>query len=132
MGARGVSLGDAAGFGANHVQIVGRDDVVFVTAGPERADGVWWWKVTTQAGVVGWGINDDLLPHSGACFGLTAATFSPTPSPAARAAAMATPGGKSGSLPSTGANTGGLVTAGVLIVILAVAGLIRRRNESAT
>ena len=132
VGAQGLILGDAPGFGANHVQIVGRDDVVLVTAGPERADGLWWWRVTTQSGVVGWGINDQLLPYAGACFAPPTATAMPTPSPAAGVGATATPVSQSGSLPSTGGNSSGLVYAGILIVILVVVGLIRRRSQSAT
>jgi hypothetical protein len=50
-------LGDAPGFSANYVQTVGRDDIVLVMAGPERADGLWWWRVATRTGVVGWGSN---------------------------------------------------------------------------
>jgi LPXTG-motif cell wall-anchored protein len=132
VGAEGLILGDAPGFSANHVQIVGRGDVVLVTAGPERADGVWWWRVATRTGVVGWGSNDQMLPQAGACFELTVATASPTSSPTAKAGITATPGDQTGSLPSTGTNTAGLATAGILILVLVVVGLIRRRTQSAT
>jgi len=132
VGAQGLILGDAPGFNANHVQTVGRDDVVLVTAGPERADGLWWWRVATRTGVVGWGSNDQLLPQAGACFGLTTATALPTPSPTAKAGITATPGGQAGSLPSTGTNAAGLATAGILILVLVVVGVIRRRTQSAT
>lgn len=131
VGAQGLILGDAPGFGANHVQIVGRGDVVLVTAGPERADGVWWWRVATRTGVVGWGSNDQLLPQAGACFELATATALATPPPTAMAGITATPGGQAGSLPSTGTSAG-LVTAGILILILVVVGVIRRRTQSAT
>jgi len=126
VGPQGLSLGDAPGFSANHVQIVGRDDVVFVTDGPQRADGLWWWKVTTREGVVGWGINDHLLPYGGECFGIAAAattiSTSPTPLPASVAGSQA-------QLPATGAGNDGLIFAGLLVVVLLVAGLVRRRSQ---
>jgi LPXTG-motif cell wall-anchored protein len=136
VGPDGLSLGDAPGIRANHVQIVGRDDVVFVTAGPERADGLWWWRVTTNTGVVGWGNNDHMLPFSGECFGLIAASATAAqaatvlPAIGSGAAAAVTPGGQA-QLPSTGIPSGGLVAAGALVGVLLVAGLVRRRSQKA-
>ena len=130
---QGLSLGDGPGFGFHHVQIVGADDVVFVTDGPQRGDGWWWWKVTTRDGVVGWGINDHLAPLRGECFGLLgsgAATLlaPPTPLPAAAIVVAATASGQ-GQLPATGSYDGGLIVAGALVVVVLVVGLIRRRSQ---
>lgn len=134
VGAQGLILGDAPGFGANHVQIVGRDDVVFVTQGPQRADGLWWWKVTTRDNAVGWGINDQILPYAGECFGVTgeagATASAPTPLPAQAAGATATAAPSDQSqLPATGANSSGLILAGLLVIVLLVVGLVRRGSQ---
>ncbi|HEY4689844.1 MAG TPA: LPXTG cell wall anchor domain-containing protein [Anaerolineae bacterium] len=138
VGAQGLVLGDAPGFSANHVQIVGRDDIVFVTEGPQRADGLWWWKVTTRESVIGWGINDQILPFGGECFGLTGGlTPSPQPTPLTAVSsgavsgvgATATLSGTQSQLPSTGSNNNGLYVAGALAVVLLVAGLVRRRSQ---
>ncbi len=123
VGPQGISLGDAPGFAANHVQIAGRDDVVFVTEGPQRADGLWWWKVTTGGNVTGWGINDHLTPFSGECFGLAGG------GPAIPAAATAA--GRQSQLPATGAGDVASIFAGALAVLLLVAGLMRRRGQRA-
>jgi LPXTG-motif cell wall-anchored protein len=122
---QGINLGQAPGFSAAHVQIVGQDDIVFVTQGPERADGLWWWKVTTRAGVVGWGIDDRLAPYTGVCAG-----SAPSPASASVAAASATPSGSQGKLPATGGGDGGwLIAGGGLVAVLLIAGLIRRRTQ---
>jgi len=123
VGPQGISLGDAPGFAANHVQVVGRDDVIFVTEGPQRADGLWWWKVTTRGNVMGWGINDHLTPFSGECFGLAGS--------APAIATAATAAGRQSQLPATGAGDVALIFAGALAVLLLVAGLLRRRGQRA-
>jgi LPXTG-motif cell wall-anchored protein len=123
-----LSLGDGPGFSADHVQIVGVDDIVFVTEGPQRADGLWWWKVTTRVGVAGWGINDHLLPFSGECFGGAGSSAPPiAASPTLLSAAGTSPG--QSQLPATGAGSDGLIFAGVLVFVLLVVGLARRRSQ---
>ncbi|MBN1886658.1 MAG: LysM peptidoglycan-binding domain-containing protein [Thermoflexales bacterium] len=56
----GLNLGDAPGFDASHVQIVGKSSRVCVIGGPLRADSLWWWKFRTETGVEGWGVSDDV------------------------------------------------------------------------
>ncbi|HLF26777.1 MAG TPA: LPXTG cell wall anchor domain-containing protein [Anaerolineae bacterium] len=131
----GLNLGEGPGFSFGHVQIVGVNDIVFVTDGPQRGDGLWWWKVRMRTGVVGWGIDDHLVPSVGACFGLVAPTgtvvsVSPSPLPAGPVVASAnTPTGQS-QLPVTGSGDMALVVAGAFVTILLVVGLIRRRSQS--
>jgi LysM repeat protein len=56
----GLNLGDAPGFDASHLQIVGKGSRLCVIDGPVRADTLWWWKFRTEAGVEGWGVSDDV------------------------------------------------------------------------
>ena len=137
VGPDGLNLGQGAGFGFGHVQIVGVNDVVFVTEGPQRGDGVWWWKVIARDGVTGWGINDHLMPHAGECFGGVAAPAVGAPPAVAavtalpeRAAAVSTTVSSSQEqLPATGGRDDGLLFAGALVMVVLVAGLIRRWTQ---
>ena len=139
VGAQGLILGSAPGFAAGHVQTVGRDDVVFVIAGPQRSDGLWWWQVNTRGGVIGWGINDQILPYAGECFGLVAApppSVLPAVTPVSSGAAAPSGGATAttvaqSQLPNTGSDNSGLLFAGALTIVLLLAGLIRRRSQSA-
>jgi len=124
----GLNLGQGPGFDFGHVQIVGANDIVFVLEGPQRGDGLWWWKVVTRDGVAGWGINDHLLPETGACFGVTAvgAALAGTPTHTATRASQAV-----AQLPATGLGDTWLWFAAALVAVLLVAGFIRRRNQRA-
>lgn len=132
VGPQGINLGQGPGFNFGHIQIVGRDDIVYVLEGPERGDDLWWWKVRTRDGVEGWGINDHLLPYSGACFvETTQVVIGPTVLPAQLGGASgSTAQSSGGELPATGTNAGGVIAAGVLAVVLVVVGLLRRRNQN--
>jgi LPXTG-motif cell wall-anchored protein len=132
VGPDGLSLGAAPGFAAAHVQIVGRNDVVFVLEGPTRADGLWWWKVATRNNVQGWGNNDHMLPFTGDCFGLNAAgTPIPTivSSGASGAGAVTPTLAAQSQLPDTGASSAPIIFAGALALIILFVGLIRRRTQ---
>ncbi len=139
VGPDGLSLNQGPGLTYGHVQTVGRNDIVLVTDGPQRSDGLWWWKVVTREGVMGWGINDHLSPYSGECFGdVTVATASaPSAAPLLTVApgngveVVATAPGSQDQLPATGARDEGLLFGGALITaILLVVGLIRRRTQT--
>lgn len=131
----GLNLSTEPGFNKQHVQIVGNDDVVFVTEGPVRSDGKWWWQVITRDGVRGWGDNDRLRVFSGACFGLSA-TGTPVVSPTQAAGSAANLAAVSGTpmvaqdqLPVTGAGGAALIIAVVLAGIVFIVGLLRRRMQ---
>lgn len=125
----GLNLGDAPGFSSSHIQIVGLGEVVFVIDGPQRVDGLWWWRMRLRSGVVGWGIDDHLAPFTGECFG-TAITETPAAPLSAAAAVAVTPLAGKSELPATGSGDAWpIVIAGVLAFTLLVAGLIRRRNQ---
>ena len=139
-GAQGLILGDAPGFSAHHVMSAGNDDIVFVTDGPQRADGYWWWKVITRDSRTGWGINDQIIPYTGECFAMAAGLMT-TPgvqgTPIAGAAAGSSPAqstaaASASQLPSTGSGPGALLVGGALAVLLLAAGLIRRRRHGTT
>lgn len=128
---QGLSLNQGPGVGFGHVRLVPLDDIVFIIGGPERADGLWWWKARTRDGVEGWGINDHMKPHKGECFGLAAAvTGTPivigvTAQPGQLIQTAQPASGQE--LPATGVSGGWLAFGGALVVVLFVAGLIRRR-----
>lgn len=136
----GLNLGQGPGFDFGHVQIVGLNDIVFVLEGPQRGDGLWWWKLRTRDGVEGWGINDHIMPCSAEC--LAAAGISLTP---AATFGAATPLASSGSLaatatraasgaqqlPATGIGDNWPWFAVALVAVLLGAGFIRRRSRGA-
>jgi LPXTG-motif cell wall-anchored protein len=137
---QGLSLNQGPGLSFGHVRQVALEDIVFITGGPERADGLWWWKARALDGAEGWGINDHLKPYKDGCFGLTAAaTGTPIvigatalpgqPAQTARPTSSAT--ASSQQLPTTGSGNEWLMFAGGLVILVFVAGLIRRRAQSA-
>lgn len=67
VGRDGISLGSEPGFYKPHVQIIPRGRLAQVLAGPERADTIWWWRLRTDAGVEGWGNQDEMTPDPGPC-----------------------------------------------------------------
>jgi LPXTG-motif cell wall-anchored protein len=129
-----VSLNQGPGLDTGHVRQIALNDILFVIDGPQRADDLWWWRLRTREGVEGWGLNDHLSPFSGECFGSAApapvagaSTVLPGQSgtPATRAAAS-----QGQELPATGSNPSWLFFAGVLVLVLVVAGLVRRRAQN--
>jgi LPXTG-motif cell wall-anchored protein len=155
VGKDGISLSTEPGFYQPHVQIIPRERLAQVLAGPERADSIWWWRLRTETGVEGWGNQDDMTPDPGPCaFGGSISAGGPTPpypvtilpsfsfaqtpvmeqSPAQAAppkqpAPQATPALQE-TLPQTGDSLEWWFLAGLLAVIMMVVGFTRRRLQA--
>lgn len=155
IGRNGISLSTEPGFYQAHVQIIPRDRLAQVLAGPERADTIWWWRLRTDAGVEGWGNQDEMTPDPGPCaFGgglsaggqippypvtvLPSFSFEQTPAsgqapaqtvPLGQPTPQATSTGQE-TLPQTGVGSEGWFLAGLLAVTVIVVGFVRRRLQA--
>jgi hypothetical protein len=69
IGRNGISLSTEPGFYQPHVQVIPRDQLALVLAGPARADTIWWWQLQAESGAVGWGNQDEMTPDAGPCGG---------------------------------------------------------------
>ena len=144
VGRNGISLSTAPGFYQPHVQVILRDHLAQVLAGPARADNIWWWRLRAETGAEGWGNQDDMTPDPGPCaFGgvvvsgaqappypvtiLPASSFAQTP--VAPPTLQATPT-QQGTLPQTGDSVGWWFLAGLLAVTMMVVGYARRRLQT--
>jgi hypothetical protein len=81
IGRNGISLSSEPGFYQAHVQVIPRDQLALVLAGPVRADAVWWWQLQAESGAVGWGNQDEMTPDPGPCGGSTSPGQAPVPYP---------------------------------------------------
>ena len=155
IGEDGISLSTEPGFYQPHVQIVPRDHLAQVLAGPVRADNIWWWQLRAETGAEGWGNQDEMTPDPGPCaFGSSVAGGSqtapypvtimpafaleqtpvveqaPVPAaPLAQPAPQATPAQQE-ALPQTGAGQEWWFLAGLLAVTVLVVGFVRRRLQT--
>jgi len=155
VGKDGISLSTEPGFYQPHVQIIPRERLAQVLAGPERADSIWWWRLRTETGVEGWGNQDDMTPDPGPCaFGGSISAGGQTPPypvtilpsfslaqtpvieqspvqavPLGQPAAQATPAQQE-TLPQTGDGLEGWFLAGLLAIIVMVVGFARRRLQA--
>jgi LPXTG-motif cell wall-anchored protein len=155
IGRNGISLSAEPGFYQPHVQIIPRERLALVLAGPERADTIWWWRLRTDAGVEGWGNQDEMTPDPGPCaFGgnvsaggatppypvtiLPSFSFEQTPAidqapvqivPLGQATPQATPAQQE-TLPQTGNGLEWWFLAGLLAVTVIVVGFVRRRLQT--
>ncbi len=150
IGRNGISLGTEPGFYQPHVQIIPRDQLALVLAGPARVDNIWWWQLQAQSGAVGWGNQDEMTPDPGPCgngvapgqtvppypvtivpaFSLEQTAAAPqtsvptaqlmSPTPQATATSQA-------ALPQTGSSLDLWWLAGLLAVTVIVVGFARRR-----
>jgi LPXTG-motif cell wall-anchored protein len=133
------------------VQIVPREHLALVLAGPERADTIWWWRLRAETGAEGWGNQDEMTPDPGPCaFGASVSAGGPTPpypvtilpsfsfaqTPApeqslAQAAPLpqATPAQQE-TLPQTGGSGEWWFLAVLLAIIVVVVGVVRRRLQT--
>jgi LPXTG-motif cell wall-anchored protein len=133
------------------VQIIPRDRLALVLAGPERADTIWWWRLRTDAGVEGWGNQDEMTPDPGPCaFGTAGSTGGPTPPypvtilpsfsfeqpPASEPSsvqvappAQTTPAQQE-TLPQTGGSVEWWFWAALLAIVVIVVGVVRRRLQT--
>jgi LPXTG-motif cell wall-anchored protein len=145
IGRNGISLSTAPGFYQPHVQIIPREHVAQVLAGPERADNIWWWRLRAETGAEGWGNQDEMTPDPGPCaFGgsvspglatppypvtiVPSFSFAQTPA-AGHPPAQATPSQQE-ALPQTGSGPELWLLAGLLAVTVIVAGSVRRRLQA--
>ncbi len=155
IGKDGISLGAEPGFYQPHVQIVPRDHLAQVLAGPVRADNIWWWQLRAETGAVGWGNQDTMTPDPGPCaFGSSVLVGSQTPpypvtimpafvlaqtpmveqaplpaAPLVQPTPLATPA-QQGALPQTGAGQEWWFLAGLLALTVLVVGFVRRRLQT--
>jgi hypothetical protein len=155
IGRDGISLSTEPGFYQPHVQIIPREHLAQVLAGPERADNIWWWQLQAETGAVGWGNQDDMTPDPGPCASggsvlpgaqtppypvtiLPASAFGQTPVvvqapvqavPLAQPTLQATPAQQE-ALPQTGDSLEGWWLTGLLAVIVIVVGFVRRRLQT--
>ncbi len=136
VGKNGISLSTAPGFYQPHMQIIPRGRLAQVLAGPERADSIWWWRLRTDAGVEGWGNQDEMTPDPGPCaFGGGVSPTGPVPPypvtilPSLSLAPQATPVAQE-TLPQTGNGSEWWFLAGILAIIVIVVGFVRRRLQT--
>ena len=106
----GLDLFVSPGFDSGYMQAVGVDQPVRVLGGPIGYDNLWWWKFRTPDGKDGWSVGDYAEPSAGPCVGGSTVL-------------------NLGNLPLTGVGGGGLAVGGVLVVVLIVAGVLRRRTR---
>lgn len=151
IGKNGISLSTEPGFYQPHVQIIPRERLAQVLAGPERVDTIWWWRLRTDAGVEGWGNQDEMTPDPGPCaFGASASPGGQTapypvtvvpsfsfeqpsaleqPSGQVMPLGQATPAPQE-TLPQTGDNLEWWFLAGLLAITVMVVGFVRRRLQT--
>jgi LysM repeat protein len=77
----GLSLGEAPGFDAPHIRMIEKNSSLCVIGGPERVNGLWWWKFRTAEGLEGWGMSDAVNGTDEICLVTPAPTETPTPTP---------------------------------------------------
>ena len=150
IGRNGISLSTEPGFYQSHVQIIPRDQLALVLAGPARVDNIWWWRLRAESGAEGWGNQDEMTPDPGPCGGsvspglatppypvtiLPGFSFVPTSPaeavpvqvvPLAQPVAQTTPSQQE-ALPQTGGTLELWFLAGLLAVTVMVVGFVRRR-----
>jgi hypothetical protein len=145
IGRNGISLGSEPGFYKPHVQIVPRDQLALVLAGPERVDTIWWWQLQAESGAVGWGNQDEMTPDPGPCGGSVSSGQGSPPYPVTvlpafageqpavaatvppqQPVAQATAASQE-SLPQTGSSLDLWWLAALLAVTVVVVGFARRR-----
>lgn len=155
IGRNGISLGAAPGFYQPHVQIVPRNQLALVLAGPERVDNIWWWRLRAESGAEGWGNQDEMTPDPGPCAVggsvspetqappypvtiLPAATLAQVPAagqmpatamPLAQPTVQAMPA-QQDTLPQTGNGLELWFLAGLLAITVVVVGFMRRRWQA--
>jgi LPXTG-motif cell wall-anchored protein len=151
IGKNGINLSTEPGFYQSHIQIIPRERLAQVLAGPERVDTIWWWRLRTDAGVEGWGNQDEMTPDPGPCaFGASASPGGQTPpypvtvvpsfsfeqpsaleQPSGQAVppGQATPASQE-TLPQTGGNLEWWFLAGMLAITVLVVGFVRRRLQT--
>jgi hypothetical protein len=106
----GLDLFESPGFDSGYLQLIGVNQQLRVLGGPVGSDNLWWWQFRTPDGKNGWSVADYAEPSSGPCVaGGTVLNL--------------------GNLPLTGVGGGGLIVAGVLVVVLIVAGALRRHRS---
>ncbi len=150
IGRNGISLSTEPGFYQPHVQIVPRDHLALVLAGPARADNIWWWRLRAETGAEGWGNQDEMTPDPGPCGGSVVSGQGTPPYPvtilpafsveqttvAGQAPVQAVPLGQPApqvtptpqeTLPQTGGSLELWFLAGLLAVTVVVVGFVRRR-----
>ena len=149
IGRNGISLGSEPGFYQPHVQIIPRDQLALVLAGPQRVDSIWWWQLRAESGAVGWGNQDEMTPDAGPCGGSVSPGQGAPPYPvtilpafpgeqpavappsAATVPAQATAASQE-ALPQTGSSLDLWWLAALLAVTVVVVGFARRRLHTQT
>lgn len=150
IGRNGISLSAEPGFYQPHVQIIPRDQLALVLAGPARVDNIWWWRLRAESGAEGWGNQDEMTPDAGPCGGSGAQGLTTPPYPVTilpafsvdltpvggqapvqvvpleQPVAQATPSPQA-ALPQTGGSLELWFLAGLLAVTVVVVGFVRRR-----